>query len=214
MLLAALPFVRYVQLLAGTAKPLFQDSQVRVFFGTAAVVVLVMAFGNGIFLTPPSEESFRKALFNVVSILSGTGYASADYMTWGGFPVAVFFFHWPDRWMCGINVVFDQDIPLSATVFVDQSAGSAHTFTPWIIFAPLWRAFGGGRCFVVSNGVFCAVRGFLGGNFIFACTNRVRFCHVDFRGICSSWQILAQDWDRSSDLRVILAHLATVRNGY
>jgi len=92
MLLAALPFVRYVQLLAGTAKPLYRDSQVRTFFGTAAVIVLIMALWQLSFAPGTAENSFRKSLFNVVSILTGTGYSSDNYMTWGGFPVAVFFF--------------------------------------------------------------------------------------------------------------------------
>jgi len=39
-----------------------------------------------------TELAFREALFNVTSIMSGTGYASADYMTWGTFPVVMFFF--------------------------------------------------------------------------------------------------------------------------
>ena len=34
----------------------------------------------------------RSTLFNVVSILTGTGYASRDYMQWGAFPVAAIFF--------------------------------------------------------------------------------------------------------------------------
>ncbi len=92
MLLAALPFVRYVQLLAGTATPLFRDSQVRAFFGTATVLVLIMAVWQWTATADPTEHALRKSLFNVVSILTGTGYASENYMTWGGFPVAVFFF--------------------------------------------------------------------------------------------------------------------------
>ncbi len=39
-----------------------------------------------------SEVAFREALFNVTSIMTGTGYANADYMTWGTFPVVMFFF--------------------------------------------------------------------------------------------------------------------------
>ena len=39
-----------------------------------------------------SETAFREALFNVTSIMTGTGYANADYMTWGTFPVVMFFF--------------------------------------------------------------------------------------------------------------------------
>ena len=92
MILAALPFVRYVQLLAGTAEPLWRDRQVRGFFGVIGFCVLLITawlWGReGVM----SEISFREALFNVVSIISGTGYASADYMSWGTFPVVMFFF--------------------------------------------------------------------------------------------------------------------------
>lgn len=91
MILAALPFVRYVQLLAGTAKPIFMDSQIRTFLLTAATIVLVLATWRWT-QSEAIEEPFRKVLFNVVSILTGTGYASTDYMTWGAFPVAVIFF--------------------------------------------------------------------------------------------------------------------------
>ena len=91
MLLAALPFVRFVQLLAGSAQPLFQDSQIRVFFMTAITLVLIVSVWQWT-RSDAIEEPFRKVLFNVVSILTGTGYASADYMGWGPFPVALFFF--------------------------------------------------------------------------------------------------------------------------
>lgn len=92
MMLAALPFVRYVQLIAGTAKPLFHDPQIRVFFLTAAAIVTVMTLWQWNTSAGFTEISFRKSLFNVVSILTGTGYASENYMTWGSFPVALFFF--------------------------------------------------------------------------------------------------------------------------
>ena len=92
MILAALPFVRYVQLLAGTARPLAVDSQVRVFLTIALVVVAVLTLWLLVTGPQSGEESFRKALFNGVSILTGTGYASADYMAWGAFPVVLFFF--------------------------------------------------------------------------------------------------------------------------
>lgn len=92
MLLAALPFVRYVQLVAGSALPLFRDPQVRAFFATVATIVVIIAAWKMIAIDTPGEESFRKSLFNTVSILTGTGYASADYMLWGAFPVVVLFF--------------------------------------------------------------------------------------------------------------------------
>jgi trk system potassium uptake protein TrkH len=37
------------------------------------------------------EHGFREALFNVTSIISGTGYASVDYQLWGAAPVVLFF---------------------------------------------------------------------------------------------------------------------------
>ncbi len=92
MILAALPFVRFVQLLAGTAQPLLHDRQIRAFLSTLALCVLLVAswlWGRAGFI---SEGALRDALFNVTSIMTGTGYASADYMGWGTFPVAMFFF--------------------------------------------------------------------------------------------------------------------------
>ncbi|WP_342078716.1 TrkH family potassium uptake protein [Yoonia sp. SS1-5] len=92
MILAALPFVRYVQFLAGTAQPLLRDSQIRVFFLVIGFCVLLIAswlWGRDGAVT---EQAFRRTLFNVTSIITGTGYANADYMAWGTFPVVMFFF--------------------------------------------------------------------------------------------------------------------------
>ena len=92
MVLASLPFVRYVQLLAGSSSPLLADSQVRSFAGALAfLIVLITLFrilsGGDIW-----SESLRETAFNMTSLMTGTGYASADYQLWGGFAVAVFFF--------------------------------------------------------------------------------------------------------------------------
>jgi trk system potassium uptake protein TrkH len=92
MFSAALPFVRYVQLLGGSAKPLLRDSQVRTFFWIIMVCVLMITAWVWGREGQVTEIAFREALFNVVSIISGTGYASADYMAWGTFPVVMFFF--------------------------------------------------------------------------------------------------------------------------
>lgn len=91
MLLAALPFVRYVQLIAGTAAPLMRDSQIRSFFMVAILLVVLLALwqiGTG---HRQGEEAWRKSLFNTVSILTGTGYASDTYQQWGPFAVSLFF---------------------------------------------------------------------------------------------------------------------------
>lgn len=92
MLLAALPFVRYVQLLAGTAKPLFRDTQIHAFLIVVLVLVIMMMGWRLIRDDIGTESAFREVLFNVISVISGTGYASDNYMLWGTFPVVLFFF--------------------------------------------------------------------------------------------------------------------------
>jgi len=92
MLAAALPFVRFVQLVGGDPGPMLADSQVRAFFTIALTLVLSMTLYLWIGEGAVSESAFRAALFNAVSILTGTGYASADYMAWGAAAVMVLFF--------------------------------------------------------------------------------------------------------------------------
>lgn len=69
-------------LLKGKPGKLFRDMEFRWYVGTVvsftAFIVLVLTF-NG---APDIEKSFREALFQVVSIQTTTGYASADYMLW------------------------------------------------------------------------------------------------------------------------------------
>lgn len=92
MILAALPFVRYVQIANGQAKPLFRDSQVRAFLAIIAILVVVTACVLITVFPHHPEQAVREALFNITSIISGTGYASVDYMGWGNFLIMVFFF--------------------------------------------------------------------------------------------------------------------------
>ncbi len=92
MVLSALPFVRFVQLIAGTAKPLLGDPQVRGFFITILCIVGVLTAWQFLQRAQLTEETFREVLFNVVSIITGTGYSSDNYMLWGPFAVSIFFF--------------------------------------------------------------------------------------------------------------------------
>ncbi len=92
MILASLPFVRYVQLLAGSSTPLIRDSQVRTFLYLLAILILGMTVYRLIFSGDVLLPAFREATFNLTSIITGTGYASTDYQLWGAFPVTVFFF--------------------------------------------------------------------------------------------------------------------------
>ena len=92
MVLGSLPFVLYLQFARGHRQPLFRDEQVRWFLAIAFSLVLAMTcwrwFDGGV----PVAEALRHAAFNVISILTGTGYTSTDYNQWGGLAVVVFFF--------------------------------------------------------------------------------------------------------------------------
>ncbi len=91
MILASLPFVRFVQLVAGTARPLLRDPQIHAFGGAILLVaaLLTIATANHVGdARPPLEE----IVFNVASIMSGTGYSSVDYQAWGAFAMVLFFF--------------------------------------------------------------------------------------------------------------------------
>ncbi|MCK0169529.1 TrkH family potassium uptake protein [Aliiroseovarius sp. S1123] len=153
MLLAALPFVRYVQILQGTARPLLYDPQVRGFFMTLVVIVAVMVLWRWLADGQLSEQALRKTLFNLTSILTGTGYASQDYMMWGGFPVVMFFFvgligGCAGSTACSIKI-FRYQLLLSSIKAQIQSIHSPHG-----IFTP---RFGGRR---VDEEVLSSVMGF------------------------------------------------------
>ncbi|MEJ6395158.1 TrkH family potassium uptake protein [Gymnodinialimonas sp. 2305UL16-5] len=92
MLLASLPFVRYIQLVAGTAQPILRDSQIRTYFATILILTLSFTLYRMTVNGDDVSDGFREGLFNVTSIISGTGYASTDYEAWGPVVPAAFFF--------------------------------------------------------------------------------------------------------------------------
>ncbi len=92
MVLAALPFVRYIQMLAGGFDGLFRDTQVRAFVGLLAIVALFMVAVQVMQSDRALEPALRKALFNVISVGTGTGYSSEDYSLWGPLAITVFFY--------------------------------------------------------------------------------------------------------------------------
>ncbi len=92
MILASLPFVRYIQLLGGTARPILHDTQIRTYLIIILTITLAMTVYRLVANGDHLEHGFREGIFNVTSIISGTGYASVDYQLWGAFPVVVFFF--------------------------------------------------------------------------------------------------------------------------
>lgn len=91
MILGALPFVLYVGAVRGSFKPLFRDSQVRVYLFIIAAAALTMALIQIVGDVAQGETAFRQGLFTVVSIISGSGFGIADFSNWGPLAVAIFF---------------------------------------------------------------------------------------------------------------------------
>ena len=91
MWLAAWPFLRFIQLSRGNTGAILRDPQIRAFVVIVIAVSLVMTVWLAATSRHAPLEAIREALFNVSSIMTGTGYASDDYYRWGGFPVAIFF---------------------------------------------------------------------------------------------------------------------------
>ena len=89
MLLASMPFIRFVQLTSGHWQPLWRDVQVRAYlrwnaYAIAAIVAYEIADRGA-----PLFATLRETTFNVVTIFSGTGYTSVDIGLWGPFPFMV-----------------------------------------------------------------------------------------------------------------------------
>lgn len=91
MLIGSLPFVLYLRALRGAPGSLWRDEQVRLFLVVAALSVAVMTLylhlKNGV----EALTALRLASFNVVSVITGTGYATTDFSLWGGFAVSALF---------------------------------------------------------------------------------------------------------------------------
>jgi trk system potassium uptake protein TrkH len=92
MLAGSLPFILYLQGARGRPGAIVRDSQVQWFLGAAAAFILVAFVYQLIEGIYPAPQALRHAAFNVVSVITTTGYASDDYGAWGTFAPAFFFF--------------------------------------------------------------------------------------------------------------------------
>lgn len=89
MALAGLPFTLFVALFL-SRKNLKLDPQIVWFFAiiAGAVALLLVARDGAI---SPTPRSFSEDVFNVISILTTTGYAAGDYTAWGSLSGPLFF---------------------------------------------------------------------------------------------------------------------------
>ena len=92
MILGALPFAIYVHFLIKRSWRIFNDQQVRGFLLTILIISVIITLHlmseTGIDLL----HALTYSTFNLVSVITTTGYASGDYSQWGELAVAAFFF--------------------------------------------------------------------------------------------------------------------------
>ena len=90
MVLGSLPFVLYLQAARGGWGALARDTQVRWFFGLVLFALVSLAGWQMVANDHPATDAFRLAAFNGISVLTGTGYFTADFSSWGTFALPVF----------------------------------------------------------------------------------------------------------------------------
>ena len=93
IVLGSIPFISYLKFSQGNKKIFFQDVQIKGLIYLLAFSILVM-FLYLLFINYESNffEKLRISSFNVISILSGTGYVTDDFGLWGKFSLIFFLF--------------------------------------------------------------------------------------------------------------------------
>ena len=90
IILGSIPFITYIKYLNGDKKVFYNDTQISFFIKTIIISVIII-FTFLVFKNINSETFLlREVIFNVVSILTGTGYVTTNYSNWGGFPLIFF----------------------------------------------------------------------------------------------------------------------------
>ena len=91
IILGSIPFISYLKFAQGNKKIFFQDVQIKGLIYLLFISTLIMFFYL-LFIDYQSSllDKIRISSFNVISILSGTGYVTDDFGLWGKFSLIFF----------------------------------------------------------------------------------------------------------------------------
>ncbi len=91
IILGSIPFISYLKFVQGNRKIFFQDVQIKGLIYLLIISILIMFFYL-FFINYESSilDKVRISSFNVISILSGTGYVTDDFGLWGKFSLIFF----------------------------------------------------------------------------------------------------------------------------
>ncbi len=92
MFLGALPFILYVRFVVRRDFAFWRDDQVRYF--TFIIVAAISILTAYLVLEEKAAvfDALRYTTFNIISIITTTGFVSADYLQWGTFAITLLFF--------------------------------------------------------------------------------------------------------------------------
>lgn len=92
MIAGGLPFVLYLKAINGNIMPLLTDTQVRWFLSILGIAIATLVTYMFLQYNTAFTDALLPVTFNIISIMTGTGYTNADFGAWGGFAVSIFFF--------------------------------------------------------------------------------------------------------------------------
>jgi trk system potassium uptake protein TrkH len=88
IILGSLPFIAYIKFLNGNKKIFFSDIQIKTFLKIIIISIIVLL--TYLTINDTVQINLRSISFNVISILTGTGYVNAQFDNWGSFPLILF----------------------------------------------------------------------------------------------------------------------------
>ncbi len=88
IILGSLPFITYIKFISGNKNIFFSDTQIKTFFKIIFISIIILSIY--LILNNSSSYNTRSIFFNVISILTGTGYVNAQFDNWGGFSLLIF----------------------------------------------------------------------------------------------------------------------------
>ena len=90
IILGSIPFIAYIKFLSGKKNIFYTDTQIKSFIKIIFYSILILFIYLTIFNKSFSDVSLRSISFNVISILTGTGYVTQNFDNWGSFPLVYF----------------------------------------------------------------------------------------------------------------------------
>jgi trk system potassium uptake protein TrkH len=90
IILGSIPFIAYIKFLSGNKKIFLSDSQIKTFIKLIIFSIIILFCYLLIKDNNFSISNVRSVSFNVISILTGTGYVTKEFDQWGSFPLFYF----------------------------------------------------------------------------------------------------------------------------